>query len=242
MRIEQVRPEDIERRSFEIITELLGERQPSEETAHIVKRVIHTTADLEYAESLYFSENAAQILSRALAEGAHIITDTQMALSGINKKALSVFGGQVHCFMADEDVSLQAKKRGVTRACVSMEKAAALSVPLIFAIGNAPTALLRLDELIRAGVVIPRLVIGVPVGFVNVVQSKERIMTAGVPCIVAKGRKGGSNVAAAIINAVISPCRREIKNGAAAPSFLFSAAGSIPPKSSPSAARAKTTC
>ena len=87
MRIEQVRPEDIERRSFEIITELLGERQPSEETAHIVKRVIHTTADLEYAESLYFSENAAQILSRALAEGAHIITDTQMALSGINKKA-----------------------------------------------------------------------------------------------------------------------------------------------------------
>ena len=201
MRLEQVRPEDIERRSFEIITELLGERQPSEETAHIVKRVIHTTADLEYAESLYFSENAAQILSRALAEGAHIITDTQMALSGINKKALSVFGGQVHCFMADEDVSLQAKKRGVTRACVSMEKAAALSVPLIFAIGNAPTALLRLDELIRAGVVIPRLVIGVPVGFVNVVQSKERIMTAGVPCIVAKGRKGGSNVAAAIINA-----------------------------------------
>ena len=201
MRIEQVRPEDIERRSFEIITELLGERQPSEETAHIVKRVIHTTADLEYAESLYFSENAAQILSRALAEGAHIITDTQMALSGINKKALSVFGGQVHCFMADEDVSLQAKKRGVTRACVSMEKAAALSVPLIFAIGNAPTALLRLDELIRAGVVIPRLVIGVPVGFVTVVQSKERIMTAGVRCIVAKGRKGGSNVAAAIINA-----------------------------------------
>ena len=203
----------------------MGERQPSEETAHIVKRVIHTTADLEYAESLYFSENAAQILSRALAEGAHIITDTQMALSGINKKALSVFGGQVHCFMADEDVSFQAKKRGVTRACVSMEKAAALSVPLIFAIGNAPTALLRLDELIRAGVVIPRLVIGVPVGFVNVVQSKEQIMTAGVPCIVAKGRKGGSNVAAGAGSSTrdyIALPKRNKERGSSPVLFIFS--------------------
>ena len=177
MKIERIRPEEIERRSFEIITDLLGEQQPPDETAHIVKRVIHTTADLEYAETLYFSENAAQILSQALAEGAHIVTDTQMALSGINKKTLAAFGGQVHCFMADEDVARQARERGVTRACVSMEKAATLSVPLIFAIGNAPTALLRLDEF------------------------KERIMNAGVPCIVAKGRKGGSNVAAAIVNA-----------------------------------------
>ena len=201
MKIEQIRPEEIERRSFEIITDLLGEQQPPDETAHIVKRVIHTTADLEYAETLYFSENAAQILSQALAEGAHIVTDTQMALSGINKKTLAAFGGQVHCFMADEDVTRQARERGVTRACVSMEKAATLSVPLIFAIGNAPTALLRLDELVREGTVRPRLIIGVLVGFVNVVQSKERIMNAGVPCIVAKGRKGGSNVAAAIVNA-----------------------------------------
>ena len=189
MKIERIRPEEIERRSFEIITDLLGEQQPPDETAHIVKRVIHTTADLEYAETLYFSENAAQILSQALAEGAHIVTDTQMALSGINKKTLAAFGGQVHCFMADEDVARQARERGVTRACVSMEK------------GNAPTALLRLDELVREGTVRPRLIIGVPVGFVNVVQSKERIMNAGVPCIVAKGRKGGSNVAAAIVNA-----------------------------------------
>lgn len=201
MKIEQIQPEEIERRSFEIITELLGDRQPPAETAHIVKRVIHTTADLEYADTLYFSENAAQILSQALAEGAHVVTDTQMALSGINKKALASFGGQVHCFMSDEDVARQARERGVTRACVSMEKAASLTVPLIFAIGNAPTALLRLDELIREGAVSPRMVIGVPVGFVNVVSSKERIMTAGVPCIVARGRKGGSNVAAAIVNA-----------------------------------------
>ena len=124
MKIERIRPEEIERRSFEIITDLLGEQQPPDETAHIVKRVIHTTADLEYAETLYFSENAAQILSQALAEGAHIVTDTQMALSGINKKTLAAFGGQVHCFMADEDVARQARERGVTRACVSMEKAA----------------------------------------------------------------------------------------------------------------------
>ena len=190
MKIERIRPEEIERRSFEIITDLLGEQQPPDETAHIVKRVIHTTADLEYAETLYFSENAAQILSQALAEGAHIVTDTQMALSGINKKTLAAFGGQVHCFMADEDVARQAR-----------DKAAAMQEDFIFAIGNAPTALLRLDELVREGTVRPRLIIGVPVGFVNVVQSKERIMNAGVPCIVAKGRKGGSNVAAAIVNA-----------------------------------------
>ena len=209
MRIEQVRPEDIERRSFEIITELLGERQPSEETAHIVKRVIHTTADLEYAESLYFSENAAQILSRALAEGAHIITDTQMALSGINKKALSVFGGQVHCFMADEEVSLQAKKRGVTRACVSMEKAAKLEKPCIFAIGNAPTALFCLESLMQEGALLPALIIGVPVGFVNVVESKEQLIASSpAPFIVARGRKGGSNVAAAICNALLYQIRR----------------------------------
>ena len=201
MKMEQIQPAEIERRSFEIITELLGDRQPRAETAHIVKRVIHTTADVEYADTLDVSENAAQILSQALAEGAHVVTDTQMALSGINKKALASFGGQVHCFMSDEDVARQARERGVTRACVSMEKAASLAVPLIFAIGNAPTALLRLDELIREGAVSPRMVIGVPVGFVNVVSSKERIMTAGVPCIVARGRKGGSNVAAAIVNA-----------------------------------------
>ncbi|MDD3192535.1 MAG: precorrin-8X methylmutase [Oscillospiraceae bacterium] len=201
MEIEQVCPADIEKRSFEIITELLGEQQPPTETAHIVKRVIHTTADLDYAHAMYFSENAAQVLSQTLAQGATVVTDTQMALSGINKKALATFGGQVCCFMADEDVASQAKERGVTRASVSMEKAAFLPGPLIFAIGNAPTALLRLEELIREGKITPKLVIGVPVGFVNVIQSKERIMAAGVPCIVARGRKGGSNVAAAIVNA-----------------------------------------
>ena len=198
---EQLKPMDIEARSFEIITELLGDRKLDPENALVIKRAIHTTADFDYADNLVFSPHAVQKGIEALKAGCDIVTDTQMARAGINKTVLESLGGAVHCFMSDADVAQEAKRRGVTRAFVSMEKAAALSVPLIFAIGNAPTALLRLDELIRAGVVIPRLVIGVPVGFVNVVQSKERIMTAGVPCIVAKGRKGGSNVAAAIINA-----------------------------------------
>ena len=201
MEIEKIAPAEIEARSFEIITELLGDRQLSEQTAPIVKRVIHTTADLEFADTLYFSEHAAQRLTDALAQGADIVTDTQMALAGINKKALASFGGQVHCFINDEDVAQQAKARGTTRASVSMEKAASLPGPLIFAIGNAPTALLRLEELIREGAVQPSLVIGAPVGFVNVIASKEKIMACGIPCIVARGRKGGSNVAAAIVNA-----------------------------------------
>ncbi len=201
MEIEKIAPAEIEARSFEIITELLGDRQLPEQTAPIVKRVIHTTADLEFADTLYFSEDAAKRLTDALAQGADIVTDTQMALAGINKKALASFGGQVHCFINDEDVAQQAKARGITRASVSMEKAAALPGPLIFAIGNAPTALLRLEELIREGAVQPSLVIGAPVGFVNVIASKEKIMACGIPCIVARGRKGGSNVAAAIVNA-----------------------------------------
>ena len=201
MEIEKIAPAEIEARSFEIITELLGDRQLPEQTAPIVKRVIHTTADLEFADTLYFSEDAAKRLTDALAQGADIVTDTQMALAGINKKALASFGGQVHCFINDEDVAQQAKARGITRASVSMEKAASLPGPLIFAIGNAPTALLRLEELIREGAVQPSLVIGAPVGFVNVIASKEKIMACGIPCIVARGRKGGSNVAAAIVNA-----------------------------------------
>ena len=126
-----------------------------------------------------------------------------MALSGINKKILAQFGGEVRCFMADEQIAKEAKERGVTRAIVSMEHAAKLKEPLIFAIGNAPTALIHLYELIKQGAVNPALVIGVPVGFVNVVESKELFINSNVPHIIAKGRKGGSNVAAAIINALL---------------------------------------
>ncbi len=201
--LEQVLPMDIEKRSFELITQELGTRVLDEDKAPIIKRVIHTTADFEYADTLLFSDKVLEETLSALKRGACIITDTQMGRSGINKKLLAQYGGEVFCFMSDEDVAEAAKANGSTRASASMDKAALLEKELIFAIGNAPTALIRLYELIKEGKIKPSLIIGVPVGFVNVIQSKELIMTAGVPYIVARGRKGGSNVAAAICNAFL---------------------------------------
>ena len=205
---EIIKPMDIERRSFEIITELLGDRELEPENALVIKRAIHTTADFDYVDNLVFSEHAVRRGIEALRSGCDVVTDTQMAMAGINKRVLTRLGGSVRCFMADEDVAAEAKARGVTRAAVSMERAAALEKPCIFAIGNAPTALLRLRELIGSGALTPALIIGVPVGFVNVVESKEQIMEAGVPYIVARGRKGGSNVAAAIVNALLYQIER----------------------------------
>ncbi len=202
-KMEYVKPADIEKRSFEIITEELGDRTFPPDIAPVVKRVIHTSADFDYADNLVFSEGAVARARKAIEAGAHIVTDTNMAKAGINKKILAQFGGEVHCFVADEDVAAEAKARGVTRSTVSMERAARLDVPLIFAIGNAPTALVEIRRLVDAGTLSPELVIGVPVGFVNVVESKELIVESGVPHIVARGRKGGSNVAAAIVNALL---------------------------------------
>lgn len=209
MKIENVKPADIEKRSFEIITQILEEngKEISKENEKVIKRVIHTSADFDYADNLYFSEGITPKLIKAIKEGAHIVTDTQMAKAGINKKTLAKFGGEVHCFMSDDDVAEEAKKRGVTRAVVSMEKACSIDKPLIFAIGNAPTALIRITELIKEGKLKPEGVIGVPVGFVNVVVSKEMMIETNEPCIVARGRKGGSNVAAAICNALIYMAR-----------------------------------
>ena len=202
--LEIVKPMDIEKRSFEIITELLGDTPIEAENELVVKRVIHTSADFDYAKNLVFSPGAVAKGIAALRDGCDIVTDTQMAKSGINKTILGKLGGQVHCFMSDEDVAAEAKRRGVTRAIVSMEKAAALSKPCIFAIGNAPTALICIQELMDRGKLNPALIIGVPVGFVNVVESKELIIESGsAPYIVARGRKGGSNVAAAICNAML---------------------------------------
>ena len=201
--MEVIKPMDIEKRSFEIITEILGERQLPPENELVIKRVIHTSADFDYVDNLCFSEGAVARALEALRGGCDIVTDTQMARAGINKTILGRLGGQVHCFMSDEDVAKEARERGITRATVSMERAAALDKPCIFAIGNAPTALFSLDAQIKAGKIRPALIIGVPVGFVNVVESKEMIMEAGVPYIVARGRKGGSNVAAAICNALL---------------------------------------
>ena len=201
-RIQPIPPAEIERRSFELIEqELPHPLDPIQ--APIIKRVIHTTADFSYADSLCFSEHAIETAREALRQGASIITDTNMAKAGINKSRLAAYGGEVHCFMADEDVAEEAKKRDITRAAVSMEKSAITGENYIYAIGNAPTALIRLYELIQEGKVNPRLIIGVPVGFVHVVEAKELIMKADVPYIVARGRKGGSNVAAAICNALL---------------------------------------
>lgn len=202
IRIEKIAPADIEKESFAIITKELGGREFDPEQAPIIKRVIHTTADFDYADNLYFSPDAVKRAKDAIRGGAAIVTDTRMAYSGINKKSAEKFGCKVYCFISDEDVAKEAKKQGITRASVSVDKAAGLGENVIFAVGNAPTALIRLKELIDEGYR-PGLIVGVPVGFVNVVPSKELIIETGIPCIVARGRKGGSNVAACIINALL---------------------------------------
>lgn len=201
--IKIVKPNEIEKRSMEIITQELNGRTWPEPQFSIVKRCIHTSADFDYADNLCFSENAAMLGVESLRRGAVIVTDTKMAWSGINKKKLAEYGGEAYCFMSDEDVAKEAQERGCTRAAICMERGAALGKEVIFAVGNAPTALIRLYELIQEGKVDPALIIGAPVGFVNVVEAKELIMTAGVPYIVPKGRKGGSNIAATICNAML---------------------------------------
>lgn len=204
-KIKQLEPMEIEKRSFEIISHELSEMQitlPADQEM-ITKRVIHTSADFDYIQTLKYSKDAVAIAKRLISEGADIVTDTNMALSGINKKYLAKFGGQAHCFMADDEVALIAKEKKTTRAAVSMEFASRIDKPVIFAIGNAPTALIELYDMIEKRIYKPAFVIGVPVGFVNVEAAKELIMETGVPYIVNVGRKGGSNIAAAICNALI---------------------------------------
>jgi precorrin-8X/cobalt-precorrin-8 methylmutase len=202
-KFETVKPEDIEKRSMEIITSELKGRKWPEPKFSIVKRCIHTSADFDYADNLEFSPGAETKGVDLVRKGATIVTDTKMAAAGINKTLLGGFGGKVVCFISDEDVIAEAKTRGCTRATVSMERAAAIKGPLIIAIGNAPTALIALYDMIKENKIRPDLIIGVPVGFVNVVESKEMISELDVPFIIARGRKGGSNIAAAICNALI---------------------------------------
>lgn len=210
-KIEHLLPEEIEKRSFEIISLELESRgiQLPEEEFMITKRVIHTSADFDYTQTLCYSKDAVRIAKELIVNGADIVTDTNMALAGINKKTLASFGGETHCFMADETVARLAKERATTRAAVSMEIASKLTKPVIFAIGNAPTALIQLYEMMQCGTWKPAFIIGVPVGFVNVEVSKELIMETDVPYIVNRGRKGGSNVAAAICNALIYELSRK---------------------------------
>ena len=206
--LQQVAPAEIEARSMEIIRSELKQPLPPENEA-VILRAIHTTADFDYAQNLCFSPNAVRQGVEALRGGADIVTDTTMAMSGINKRVLAKFGGQVYNYIADGDVAAEAKARGITRAAVSMERAAAMGKPLVYAIGNAPTALVRLYEMWRDGTLpAPALIVGVPVGFVNVVEAKELTMRMNCPWIVARGRKGGSNLAAAICNALLYTASR----------------------------------
>ena len=201
--LQRVAPAEIEARSMEIIGQELGDRVFPADQLPVIKRAIHTSADFDYADNLVFSPGAVAAGIAAIKGGCTIVTDTQMAFSGINKKVLEKFGGKAVCFMSDPDVAAEARERGETRATVSMERAARLEGPLVLAIGNAPTALVRACELMEEGKLAPALVIGAPVGFVNVVESKELLLTMNVPHIVARGRKGGSNIAAAICNALL---------------------------------------
>lgn len=203
MELEYVLPDKIEKRSMEIIEQELGDRKLADDIKPVVLRAIHTTADFDYYDNMCFSENVIEHAMNLLKKGAVIVTDTNMTKSGINKKALERLNCETVCFMADSDVAERAKINGTTRASASVDKASELDRPVIYAVGNAPTALIKLCEHIKNRTFIPELVIGVPVGFVNVVQSKEMIMQTGVPYIVARGRKGGSNVAAAICNALL---------------------------------------
>lgn len=201
--IEFVLPEDIEKRSFEIIEQELFGREIDDKIKPVVMRVIHTTADFEYFDNLKFSENVIDKILELIREGVAFVTDTNMALSGINKPALRKLGCEAYCFMSDSDVASAAKSEQTTRAAASVDKAASMGRKIIYVVGNAPTALVRLFEHIQKGDFTPAAVIGAPVGFVNVVRSKELIMQTDVPYIVAEGRKGGSGVAAAICNALL---------------------------------------
>lgn len=203
MKLEYVLPDDIEKRSFEIIEKELGDNKIPDDIKPIVMRVIHTTADFDYFNNLCFSGNAISAALETIRNGVIFVTDTKMAQSGINKSALEKLNCECCCFISDKDVAEAARQNGTTRATASVNKAAQLKKPVIYAVGNAPTALLRLYELAESGIFKPRLVIGVPVGFVNVVQSKEMIISSQIPYIVSRGRKGGSNVAAAICNALL---------------------------------------
>lgn len=203
--LENVTPSGIEKRSMEIISQELcalgitldKDKEP------VIKRAIHASADFDYAQNLYFSKDVIPKALELLESGTSIVTDTKMALSGINKKALSRYGIKVYNFIDDEDIATAAAQNNTTRSAACIDKASAMGRRVIFVIGNAPTALVRIYELYSEGIFKPELVIGVPVGFVNVVQAKELIIQSGLPCIIARGRKGGSNIAAAICNALL---------------------------------------
>jgi len=206
LKTENINPADIEKRSMEIIESEGNFSGFSEAELPVVKRVIHATADFDYIKNLRFSENAVECALNALKNNAVIITDTKMILSGISKPALKALGCEAYCFVSDSDVIAEAEKLNTTRSITAIYKAVRKfgDRNIIFAVGNAPTALLTLNKLINSGKINPSLIIGVPVGFVNVITSKNLIMSHNnIPYIVSDGRKGGSTVAVSICNALL---------------------------------------
>ncbi len=203
----QPTPEQIETASFNIIDQelrqILGDTPLPSATAPIVKRVIHASADFDFARNLRFSPDVVSQALAALRAGTPIVTDTEMVKAGINKTAAGKFGVSVHCLVADPEVKENALRLQTTRSRAAVDLAASRWPEAVYVVGNAPTALIRIHELALAGTLRPSLVVGVPVGFVNVVESKELILASPLPYIVSTGRKGGSTVAAAIVNALL---------------------------------------
>ena len=200
---EEMKPQEIEDKSFEIIETEAGEHSFSNEEWNIVRRMIHTSADFEYMKSVRIHKDAIKNGITAIRSGCNIITDTNMAKAGIRKNNIINNGGDVICMIADDEVKEESKKTGQTRALIAVEKAAELMKGGIYVVGNAPTALIRLTELIETGQIAPVLVIGLPVGFVNTSESKEMLLNSDFPYITNVGRKGGSNIAASVVNALI---------------------------------------
>jgi precorrin-8X/cobalt-precorrin-8 methylmutase len=199
-----MKPEQIETESFRIIDAEAGQHDWSPAEWQVVRRAVHTSADFEYVRSMVFSEGAVEQAMAALKSGCGIVTDTNMALSGISKVRLARFGNRVSCHVADADVMETARQEGVTRSIAAMRKAVSDPANRIFVIGNAPTALFELLRLTDEGKAKPALIIGLPVGFVGAEESKNALAATGhgVPFITNMGRKGGSNVAAAVVNAL----------------------------------------
>ncbi len=195
-------PMEIENKSFEIIGNEMNPHNFTEEELLIIKRTIHTTGDFDYQNIVHISEGAIESAKALLKKGITIYTDTNMALSGINKMALKKLGCEVKCYVSNEEVAKIAKERGITRSMAGVEKAIDEGVEF-FVFGNAPTAIFKLLELINDGKANPKFVVGAPVGFVGAKESKEELLKYNIPNITIRGRKGGSNVAAAIVNAIM---------------------------------------
>ena len=217
-----VKPESIEAESFRIVQEGLRKKRLEGllqgPKGAVLARVIHATADFSFADTLTISEGAAEKGVLALQQGTHVVVDVGMVRAGINKKGLQALGGKLHCFMGDEDVATKAKALGTTRAAIAMQKATKIFPNALYAVGNAPTALLELVRLVLEGKARPTLVIGVPVGFVMAAESKERalgLVSVGIPVITTKGPKGGSSVAVAALNALIRIALEESRHGEA---------------------------